>query len=368
MSETLATSIGLSLTGSLAQSGSFGIADFELGLSELLAASTTNGSATADKANQLMTLQRTLGAAEADSLNLYSWLLNGLPYPATDTATRDPLGNTVTMATIKLLVLKICGNLGCGFLSAATVNNAGTGYTNGTQTFTLLGGIYVGSVVIHAAGGGSGYVVGDVLTLAGGTGTAATVQVLTVSSGAILTLAVKTRGAYSVTPTATSNGATGGTGTGASLDVTAITSPAATISCTVTGGSVTAVLSVLTPGSYVALPAATGCTSTGPAGSGATFNLTLGTRTTSDAVFTEADYLTVGGVGTTAGWTSILSPNTATRLQKSGTTNLPGVWLETDGGATGYVVGASTTNNILKLVNSGSSPVTYQLVVVGATS
>jgi hypothetical protein len=79
----------------------------------------------------------------------------------------------------------------------------------------------VSAVAIHA--GGTGYQVGDILTAAGSTGTAATFTVTTISgggsSGPITGVSVTAAGAYTVKPT-TPNSATGGHGTSASLDLT----------------------------------------------------------------------------------------------------------------------------------------------------
>jgi len=68
----------------------------------------------------------------------------------------------------------------------------------------------------QVASGGTGYTANDVLTVAGGTGTAATIRVDTVSGGVITAVTVLTRGTYTVKPTSP-NSSTGGTGTGASL-------------------------------------------------------------------------------------------------------------------------------------------------------
>ncbi len=71
------------------------------------------------------------------------------------------------------------------------------------------------------ASGGAAYVVGDVLTIAGGTGTAATVRVTAVAptTGAVTAVRVLNVGLYSVAPS-TPNSATGGTGTTVSLTIT----------------------------------------------------------------------------------------------------------------------------------------------------
>lgn len=76
----------------------------------------------------------------------------------------------------------------------------------------------VATIVVNA--GGSGYVVGDILTVAGGTGGAATAQVATVSSGAVVTLTLLDSGLYSVQPGTTAVATTGGTGTSCTVDLT----------------------------------------------------------------------------------------------------------------------------------------------------
>lgn len=84
----------------------------------------------------------------------------------------------------------------------------------------------VGNHVIAAAvnAGGTGYVVGDVLTVAGGTKTRAifdaTIEVTSVSSGVITAARVVNAGSFSVNPTTTANAVTGGTGTGATFNLT----------------------------------------------------------------------------------------------------------------------------------------------------
>lgn len=78
------------------------------------------------------------------------------------------------------------------------------------------------AAVIGAGKGGAGYTVNDVLTVQGGTGTAATLTVTTVSGGAITFLSVTTQGNYSAVPTnyAGDVTVTGGTGTGATPTIT----------------------------------------------------------------------------------------------------------------------------------------------------
>ncbi len=103
---------------------------------------------------------------------------------------------------------------------AATTGGAGTGCTlnvtfRGVQTTTSQG---ASSATIGA--GGTGYTVGDLLTVSGGTFTTAAVfKVSTVSGGAVTAVTLDTKGDYTATP---SNPAatTGGTGTGCTLNVT----------------------------------------------------------------------------------------------------------------------------------------------------
>jgi hypothetical protein len=92
--------------------------------------------------------------------------------------------------------------------------NTGNGMYNG-----LISGFIVDAVL---TAGGSGYSVGDILTLAlaGGAGTALQLTVNAVdNSGAILDFHTSTVGNYSNYPGA-SAGVTGGTGTGATFSVT----------------------------------------------------------------------------------------------------------------------------------------------------
>lgn len=76
------------------------------------------------------------------------------------------------------------------------------------------------AVAVNAAG--TGYVVDDILTVAGGTSThAAQLRVKTVGgSGEITAIVVEKAGAYSVDPTTSANAATGGTGSSATFNLT----------------------------------------------------------------------------------------------------------------------------------------------------
>lgn len=75
------------------------------------------------------------------------------------------------------------------------------------------------TAVIHA--GGAGYHAGDVVSVGGGIGTAATILVATIGAGgAIATAILTTPGQYTVVPDTSANAVTGGTGAGATFDLT----------------------------------------------------------------------------------------------------------------------------------------------------
>src|SRR3990167_9693995 len=95
--------------------------------------------------------------------------------------------------------------LGIGKSPAALIG------TPGLDTFATCGTKSISAVAAVAAGG-TGYTAGDILTVVGGTGTAATIKVLTVAAGVVATAVVQTGGAYTVLPTVTPATVTGGTG------------------------------------------------------------------------------------------------------------------------------------------------------------
>lgn len=86
----------------------------------------------------------------------------------------------------------------------------------GSEVGNLDAGSTLQTLAINNAG--SGYVAGEIITLAGGTATtAATVRVLTVSSGAIVTFSVEDRGLYSATSASLTQASTSGSGTAATF-------------------------------------------------------------------------------------------------------------------------------------------------------
>lgn len=102
-------------------------------------------------------------------------------------------------------------------------------YVAPTSTATVAVHMQVDAATLAAAG--SGYTANDVLTIVGGTGTAATITVNTVNSGAIATFTITTRGDYTALATNPVS-VTGGTGTNAKFNLNY-----KVLSATVTGGT-----------------------------------------------------------------------------------------------------------------------------------
>jgi hypothetical protein len=120
-----------------------------------------------------------------------------------------------------------------GTVTALTRTNAGSGYTSipavAISAPTTAGGVQAtASVTAMLAGnpttvqaGGTGYTVGNTLTVVGGTptGAAATYQVTAVSGGVVTAVTAVNFASYSVLPSNPVS-TTGGTGTGATLNLT----------------------------------------------------------------------------------------------------------------------------------------------------
>jgi hypothetical protein len=115
-----------------------------------------------------------------------------------------------------------------GTVTAITKTLNGSGYTSvpsvAISAPTTAGGVqatanvYMFVATATVSSGGSGYLVGDVLTVTGGTGTAATLTVATLSGSAVATVTISNVGFYSVLPTNPVS-VTGGTGSGATFNL-----------------------------------------------------------------------------------------------------------------------------------------------------
>jgi hypothetical protein len=182
--------------------------------------------------------------------------------------------------------------------------------------------------------GGSSYVVGDKLTISGGTfGTAATFEVTSVSSGAVTAVDLLAGGDYTATPGNPAS-TTGGTGTGCTLNVTYVTpwavqrrtqkAASAVVSAGGTGysvndqltvvggvevgtaavfnvdtlsGSAVATVSLVTAGHYGETPSNPAATTVSPAGgSGCTLTVTWADNDTdfNQAILKSSDDVYVG--------------------------------------------------------------------------
>jgi hypothetical protein len=125
-----------------------------------------------------------------------------------------------------------------GTVTAITRTAVGSAYTTpptvAISAPTTAGGVQATATCtlglgLVVSGGGTGYTVGDTLTVVGGTRTvAATCTVTTVSSGVITLVTVTAAGYYTATPTSPAS-VTGGTGTGATLTVSSFINAAFTI-------------------------------------------------------------------------------------------------------------------------------------------
>jgi hypothetical protein len=159
-----------------------------------------------------------------------------------------------------------------GTVTALTRTAAGVSYTSPPSVAisapTTAGGVQatatstVSLQTIAVNAGGSGYLVGDVLTLVGGTGTAATITVATLSGSAVATVNITSTGAYTVIPTNPIS-VTGGTGTSATFTASSY-ALSNTINITAAGSG------------YVEQPTVT---FSGGGGSGAAAYATVGSQT-----------------------------------------------------------------------------------------
>lgn len=145
--------------------GTLGALQFPLALTQLVSAALTNGSAAANKVNQIYISQTTLAASASLDVNLYSY-----------SAGLDPVGNALTMATVKLLIFQNLGVSGA-VVEADYIKLGGKGTTAGWTSFfgtnSDTGKILSGGTLVLWEPGATGYVVGtsttnNILTLTAG--------------------------------------------------------------------------------------------------------------------------------------------------------------------------------------------------------
>jgi hypothetical protein len=182
-----------------------------------------------------------------------------------------------------------------GTVTALTVtNNGSTGYTShptpaitapttaGGVQATASSNLYYNSAIASTTivSGGTGYTVGNTLTVSGGTFTAAaTFTVSTVSGGVVTAVTATAGGTYSVIPTGTLS-VTGGTGSGFTF--------------TINGWAVRS-LNITNAGSgYVEQPTVT---FSGGGGSGAAAYATVGSGTLVKSIGSTMDFYMPSGIG-----------------------------------------------------------------------
>lgn len=78
----------------------------------------------------------------------------------------------------------------------------------------------IGTAAVNNGGTSGAYIVGDQLTISGGTGTAAVLEVTAVSGGHVTGVKIVNAGAYTAAPTLSGCATTGGSGAGATFDLT----------------------------------------------------------------------------------------------------------------------------------------------------
>jgi hypothetical protein len=221
-------------------------------------------------------------------------------------------------------------NTGSGYTSFPTPSVALPQTAGGVQAVVAVNNMVSSAATI--ASGGTGYTVSDVLTLVGGTGSAGTFTVATVSSGVITAVTSTTGSAYTVLPTNPVS-VTGGTGSGATLTVTY---------------GIGSTFTITTAGSgYVEQPAITfsgggggsGATAYAIVGAGAVFR-SLGSTGTQSLDFATPNYIT--------------SSIPALRLRDvSGADSYP-IFANAIGSTNITVGGASTANLLLGTAATGS--------------
>jgi hypothetical protein len=178
-----------------------------------------------------------------------------------------------------------------GTVTAITRTAAGSAYTSkptiAISAPTTAGGVQAVATVdsmftdvATVAGGGTGYTVGDTLTIVGGTPltTAATYTVATVSSGVITAVTVANGNSYTTIPTNPVS-VTGGTGSGATLNLTYGVRPVFTITNAGSG--------------YVEQPTVT---FSGGGGSGAAAYATVGTTPVITSLANNIRFANAGGL------------------------------------------------------------------------
>lgn len=203
--------------------------------------------------------------------------------------------------------------------------------------YIVVGGIGPQALILPTVvSGGTGYAVGDTITLSGGivsSGyTAATVVVQTISSGVITEVAVLTQGGYGTVPTGTiSQGSTSGTGTGATFTATWGAQPLPATITSYMAGSGTAIIGISTP---------------------AVTSQTLATEWVAWGHDDSTNLNTAFGACSSAGITHVIL--TSQYYLQAATLNLPqSCKVDVDGGGSTIIAGAQITDQLLAATAAG---------------
>ena len=217
--------------------------------------------------------------------------------------------------------------------------------------------MFVGSATVSA--GGSGYLVGDVLTVTGGTGSAPTLTVATLSGSAVATVTITNAGALTALPTNPAS-TTGGTGSGATFTI---------------GWGVNTIVVGNAGSGYVEQP-----TITFSSGSAAAY-ATVGSDTTIKSLGTNLNLSTPSGTalqvadvqtGTVVNnWVFRGAAGTGTQSligSTAGTaTNLNLLWLTKGGSGLHQFATSGSSSNIQFQISNTASAVNYVQVTGAAT-
>jgi hypothetical protein len=232
-----------------------------------------------------------------------------------------------------------------GTVTAITRTNAGSGYTSfptpaitapttagGVQATATVTNMFAAGVTI--AGGGTGYTVGNVLTVSGGTPqTAVQLTVSTVSAGVITAVTISTAGAYTALPTNPVS-VTGGTGSSATFNLTW-----SVIGFTITNAG----------SGYVEQPTVT---FSGGGGSGAAAYATVGSAVILKSIGGTLDLSTTNGIGFRIYDSGGTIPSAGYWAASSGTSS-PFLWAR-GGTNTAGLITSSGTGSVSIQTNSGS--------------
>jgi hypothetical protein len=224
-----------------------------------------------------------------------------------------------------------------GTVTAITRTNGGSTYTS-TPTLTIAAPTTAGGVQATATftmglgvtptvtAGGTGYTVGNTLTVVGGTGTAAVLTVSAVSAGAITAVTVSNFGTYSVLPSVPFS-VTGGTGSSATFTSTFGVNSSFTITNAGSG--------------YVEQPTVS---FSGGGGSGAAAYATVGSGTTVKTLGSTLSFTTPSGE--------------AFRVADGATTATVNYWTAFSSSSTPFLRGSGTAANGID--SSNTAPIVFR--------